>query len=252
MFLSGEAIDFERLLKSLSSAADAEMLWEDFLNSLRKVGLNRVSYVNVRRMAVQDSPVIFSNMPKWWQEVYFNSRFIQDETLFLIKSDFEVRFLGLPKSGLRTQAEARRLDRLQSAADAGLNCGFTFQLNSKDSRRSAGWVIGGGLSQNRLEKIFSAYGTVIRLFAFCVHERFEEIILKNTDAMSSGSCLSDREQECIRHLAAGSRTDAIAHSLGISIATVEFHFRNIRRKLGAATREEALAKAISCNHVILG
>jgi len=33
--------------------------------------------------------------------------------------------------------------------------------------------------------------------------------------------------------------------MGISVSTVELHLRKARRKLGAATREQALVKALS-------
>lgn len=57
--------------------------------------------------------------------------------------------------------------------------------------------------------------------------------------------LSIREQECLKLLADGRLNDRIAEMLNISPGTVEFHIRNARRKLGAATREQALAKAIT-------
>jgi DNA-binding CsgD family transcriptional regulator len=57
--------------------------------------------------------------------------------------------------------------------------------------------------------------------------------------------VSRREIECLLCLAAGMRSDEIAQRLSISTDTVEFHFRNVRRKLGARTREQALAVAIA-------
>lgn len=57
--------------------------------------------------------------------------------------------------------------------------------------------------------------------------------------------LGRRELECLLCLAAGMRSDEIAGKLGISTDTVDFHFRNLRRKLGARTREQALAVAIA-------
>jgi DNA-binding CsgD family transcriptional regulator len=41
------------------------------------------------------------------------------------------------------------------------------------------------------------------------------------------------------------RYDRIAERLGISRPTVELHLANARRKLGARTREQALAKAVA-------
>lgn len=56
--------------------------------------------------------------------------------------------------------------------------------------------------------------------------------------------LSLRERECLLWLSRGLRTSAIADRLGIAQITVNLHFKGARRKLSAATREEALAKAI--------
>ena len=57
--------------------------------------------------------------------------------------------------------------------------------------------------------------------------------------------LTTRERECLIWLASGLRYDRIAERLGISLATVELHVANARRKLGARTREQAVAIAVA-------
>jgi DNA-binding CsgD family transcriptional regulator len=56
--------------------------------------------------------------------------------------------------------------------------------------------------------------------------------------------LSPREREVLLWLAAGYRNDRIAERMRISNPTVELHLANARRKLNAATREQALALAL--------
>jgi len=56
--------------------------------------------------------------------------------------------------------------------------------------------------------------------------------------------LSNRERECLVWLCHGLRTQRIANRMGISVSTVEFHLRNARNKLGAATREQTVATAV--------
>lgn len=58
------------------------------------------------------------------------------------------------------------------------------------------------------------------------------------------TALSVREQDVLRYLAAGLRNNAIARKLGIAEITVRVHLTAARRKLGAATREQAIALAI--------
>lgn len=57
--------------------------------------------------------------------------------------------------------------------------------------------------------------------------------------------LSRRENEILLLSAKGLRRDRMAHSMGISIATVDLHCANLRKKLGAKTTSEAVAKGLS-------
>ena len=56
--------------------------------------------------------------------------------------------------------------------------------------------------------------------------------------------LTVRERDVLRYLASGLRNDEIAWRLKIAEVTVRAHMTSARRKMGAATREETLAKAI--------
>ncbi|HEY7549514.1 MAG TPA: helix-turn-helix transcriptional regulator [Hyphomicrobiaceae bacterium] len=56
--------------------------------------------------------------------------------------------------------------------------------------------------------------------------------------------LTPREVECLEWLGRGCTYAAIASEMGIAVATVALHVRGARRKLGAATREQALIIAL--------
>lgn len=60
----------------------------------------------------------------------------------------------------------------------------------------------------------------------------------------TGPTLSPREVEALRGLALGLRTAEIAWRMGIECVTVGKHVASARRKLGARTREQALAMAL--------
>jgi DNA-binding HTH domain-containing proteins len=57
--------------------------------------------------------------------------------------------------------------------------------------------------------------------------------------------LSPRELDVLFLLAAGDRPARIASLLGIKEVTVHLHIRSARTKLGAATREAAVARAVN-------
>jgi DNA-binding CsgD family transcriptional regulator len=60
----------------------------------------------------------------------------------------------------------------------------------------------------------------------------------------SWPALSPREIEVLTALADGLPNKAVARRLGISPHTVKFHIESLFRKLGAATRAEAVAKGL--------
>lgn len=59
------------------------------------------------------------------------------------------------------------------------------------------------------------------------------------------SKLTQREREVLLLAAKGLRRDRMAHALGVSIATIDLHCANLRRKMGAKTTSEAVAKAFT-------
>ena len=63
---------------------------------------------------------------------------------------------------------------------------------------------------------------------------------------TSGSVklLSQREREVLRLLADGLRNEDIGQRLHIAAETARAHIRNAMRKLGAATRTQAVATAL--------
>ena len=63
--------------------------------------------------------------------------------------------------------------------------------------------------------------------------------------LAEGTAFTAREYEVLRLVTAGERNQAIASELGISANTVKFHVSNLLRKVGARTRAELTALALS-------
>jgi DNA-binding CsgD family transcriptional regulator len=105
------------------------------------------------------------------------------------------------------------------------------------------------LTTARRTDIFRASGDIM-LFAHFFYEMFvSSIIDKSIPPMSQGAPLSPREKECVSLAAHGLKGYDIANELGIAPRTVQFHFDSIRSKLGATTRQEAVAKAVQADIV---
>jgi DNA-binding CsgD family transcriptional regulator len=80
------------------------------------------------------------------------------------------------------------------------------------------------------------------LAALAADERLQAI---NSAQIAEDIGLTPRERECLEWLCQGLRNDAIAERMRIARPTVELHLAKARKKLRAATREQALAKALT-------
>jgi LuxR family quorum sensing-dependent transcriptional regulator len=78
----------------------------------------------------------------------------------------------------------------------------------------------------------------IQMAGLLVTERLVEF----AEPQSSEPPLTARERDCLAFAADGNTDRQIADLLGISEATVRFHFNNARRKLGAVNRTQAVAR----------
>lgn len=56
--------------------------------------------------------------------------------------------------------------------------------------------------------------------------------------------LTPRETECLQWLARGLNNAGIAARMHVTLPTVALHLINARKKLGAQTREQAVAQAV--------
>lgn len=72
--------------------------------------------------------------------------------------------------------------------------------------------------------------------AHAAYDRFRELL----DAKHDTSPLSPRESECLGWVAQGKTDQETAKILGISPRTVRFHIDNAKKKLGVATRIQAV------------
>lgn len=100
------------------------------------------------------------------------------------------------------------------------------------------------LSASRRQQITGDLGDLL-VFANYFHEIFmKAVVAKKVPPRAAGMKLSARELECLRLAATGLTTEAIAKKLGIVASTAQFHFNSIRSKLGAANRQEAIARGV--------
>ena len=70
----------------------------------------------------------------------------------------------------------------------------------------------------------------------------ERLLEFGTPPPAEGPKLTTRERDCLAFVAEGRSDREIAATVGLSESTVHFHVNNARRKLGASTRAQAVAR----------
>ena len=133
---------------------------------------------------------------------------------------------------------------VREAADrTGFAAGIALPMRPASDGRGQGWnlLVEGGADE--LDALLRERGTEMALAAYLIHARLAAADA-SPEAQAPDSCLTPRERDCLALVAEGLRTAELAHRLRVSEATVEFHLANARRRLGARTRDHAVALAL--------
>ena len=129
----------------------------------------------------------------------------------------------------------------EASERTGMTAGVSLTMQVERNGRGQGWNLLTDLDAEGFEALFRSHGQAIGLAAHMIHGR---LAADQTPQAPVLSALTGRERDCLRFVADGLRTAELAHRLGVSEGTVEYHLRNARRKLGARTRDHAVALAL--------
>ena len=106
---------------------------------------------------------------------------------------------------------------------------------------SAGIMFGSGARPEDTRKLIREHGAQLVSLAHLFHAgTIGELMRRRYGAAQ----LTARERDCLQAVAQGARVSAIAHSMTLAEVTVGLHLRNARKKLGARSLPEAVARAL--------
>jgi DNA-binding CsgD family transcriptional regulator len=86
-------------------------------------------------------------------------------------------------------------------------------------------------------------------FTAQIHERLRALIYQGGNEFGEARPLTLRERECLQRAADGMSAAVIGRALRISEHTVAFHLANAEDKLGARSRQHAVARAVALGEI---
>jgi DNA-binding CsgD family transcriptional regulator len=197
-----------------------------------------------------DTPFHFGTADEWRQVYIANGfRFIDP---FLALS----RRIGLPfdMSAIDlSNVQSKQVQRLvKAAAEFGMRQGLFFPHHMRDARgrlRSHFLAMIWTADERAFAETLAARRHPLHLIALHFFER--NVILRGLqesagkESETGASLLTERERQTLACAARGMTGEDIAQSMNISTLTAQTHLKNATRKLNAANRTHAVARAIS-------
>ena len=177
---------------------------------------------------------VFSRIsPPGWEGLYAEKRF-QDAN-YLPR---EIRRRAEPfKWSDVTLINAKEKALAQALVDNGFNNGLAAPCHGP-----GGYVGVISLAFERLDEVAPAEQAAIQFASLVLHNRMRGLSPLGGDDRPK---LSQRERDCIGFIARGKSDWEISVIMGVGQTTVISHVQNAKRKLGAATRAQAVAQCMT-------
>lgn len=144
----------------------------------------------------------------------------------------------LPEDAAALSSDQKFLTHL---ADRGIRNGLGVPVRTRGEHCFGGWVFSSSEDDKTFGKAEAEYGRTVHLAGVLAYER---MVALGVGEPAPERALSARERECLLWLCAGFRVSIIAERLQISESAVNLYVSNAKHKLGAKTREQAIARAI--------
>lgn len=224
---------------------DPGQLFSLYLGALGEFGVDRVMYSALRNTPHEEVavPSLSHCYPEDWIDYYIRNDYVTLDpvrqhgmnTRFAFTWDDMMAVRDLSPAQVRLMHEGR---------EAGLNDGVALAFHGP-----LGEVYGVGMASSTPNPEVGVNLRDIQVLSTQFHVLFSTLHDQTHNAR--GCSLTPRETEVLKWIAAGKSNWSIGEILGISEHGVDYHVRNILRKLDADTRISAVVKALHAGIVAL-
>lgn len=237
------------LLHALNGCSQ-ERAWGLALEFFEKYGFHYVVYGMISK-ETNEIVGFHTNMPEAWMTHYMSNEYhVHDPfALHSNKSSQPLIYSRDGKSDLIVSPDSVAERILNEAVDLGFKNSFCIPIHNSFGEFITGFNLITDMRSQDFGLILEEDRFNLLMGAALINNRMVDTNISISKAVSWTpnpsyiNLLSDREIEVVKWLSAGNRNDRIAEKMKIAPVTVNFHIREVKRKLGARTREQAVAIA---------
>lgn len=242
---------FEEFLSRIYATDTVRNTWTALLAFLKPLGfeLMMYGYASGKADVVDDDVETISNFPADYQDRYRKEHYCRhDPVVFHCLDHFAPLLVGRdavhcwPDHGLSLTSVQRNI--VNEAAACGMVSGVVIPLRSPGRYPIAGMSLSNAMSLREFERLMAGWGNVVQLAVLHGHTRLQ-MQLHAVELCQRDVELTPRERECLLWASRGLSAKEIAQRLRLSPRTVDFHVANAMTKLHAASRAQAVARAVA-------
>lgn len=228
----------------LDAHKTSDEVWDAACRFFNSEGFSLVSHGYLPKETGADANMAAKSMRVASKEAvldfYFHHGFQHDPIFHKPVGSFDPYFTG-PDFTERDLHEDEYFEVMKEVRSLSLRTGLVVPLLDAQAGDFGRTLLGSALEGKEFTALIGEHGAMYNLAVLLMNQRLRALPSKaEIDSLK----LTAKEIECLLWLSNGMRVDRIAEKMGISNATVNFHFSNAKKKLHAVTREQALAKSI--------
>ncbi len=232
-----DADQFADYVERLGRADSRDVVWSVVCGYFDQAGFDGVFYADL----APGRAILRTNLTKCWTDHYAAEHYFDIDPFFR----HSCSQLAVTSTGQDYFDEHAYLDRQErqfilTAGETGMTAGLALPVRLAGPGGVGGWNVVTSHGRETVERFRESGWERFHLAALLAHEK-----MRSAGDGGGADPLTPRETEMLRWAASGLRTKEIAERMNVSAATVEFHGRNVRQKLDAKTREQAVAIALT-------
>lgn len=226
--------DIAWTLREFEEMENVHLLFDTFLSY---VPSDRFLYVSLTKLSPRHKPIA-TGVPKGWGEEYIANAYSEFDPILALTVRRSSWFSwNYARSGLHGKAKKV----MEAAAAHGLKDGISIPYHGPFNYHAVISLAG----EKNADDMDAGERTRLSAVARGIHARVAELEEKGKERLAAPARLTDREVECLRWVQLGKTDGEIAEILNLERYTVAEYVQSAMKKLGSATRANAVAIGVA-------